>query len=101
MSNENLVSLGLARAVLLVGSAGCAIALGNLFMRRKEYDLSVEKQAFAIMKYSNHSVCWDGKDEECESWVNDIDLMNEIGERLRSQTKRRMWRSFRKFLRGE
>ncbi|WP_038505973.1 hypothetical protein [Acetobacter pasteurianus] len=93
MSNENPVSLGLARAVLLVGSAGCAIALGNLFMRQKEYDLQIRKDGLAMAQHLQEME--KSSDDIDADWKTEMDVAQAFVDNLRHATERRVWKSAR------
>lgn len=91
--NAFSTSTPLARAVLLVGGAGCAIALGNLFMRQKEYDLQLRKDGLAMAQYLQEM---EQSSEDIDAdWKTEMDVAQAFVDNLRHATERRVWKSAR------
>ncbi|MFS8367795.1 hypothetical protein ACJRO0_09920 [Acetobacter oryzifermentans] len=91
--NAFSTSTPLARAVLLVGSARCAIALGNLFMRQKEYDLQLRKDGLAMAQYLQEVE--KSSDDIDADWKTEMDVAQAFVDNLRHATERRVWKSAR------
>ncbi|AKR49741.1 hypothetical protein [Acetobacter pasteurianus] len=89
--NAFSTSTPLARAVLLVGSARCAIALGNLFMRQKEYDLQLRKDGLAMAQYLQEVE--KSSDDIDADWKTEMDVAQAFVDNLRHATERRVWKS--------